>query len=274
MKLKHLILLATAVAGFTPQAVAADLPAQQVYKAPQAVAPVANWTGWYVGAGGGYGLFDADTNSQYTVAAPVLTFSSTGTNAAGKGYFGRLQTGFDYQFANTWVAGVFGDYDFSSIKGTMTDPTATLFAGIGGGAGASVLLKQTSAWAIGGRIGYLINPQLLTFFDGGYAHAQFKGGPERTTFVGGPFAAGVATGIVLPNQSYNGYFLGGGTEYMISPGWFVKSEYRLARYGSETTAVIVGPTATVAGVASGAVTLKPVVQTVSAELVYKFNWGR
>jgi outer membrane immunogenic protein len=83
------------------------------------------------------------------------------------------------------------------------------------------------------------------------------------------------TGITLPNQTYHGYFLGGGTEYMILPGWFVKSEYRLASYSSKTTAEILGaPATTAGGITASSLAIKPVVQTISAELVYKFNWGR
>ena len=72
-------------------------------------------------------MFDADNGSLYTAIPPLGTFSSAGSTTGGKGYFGRVQTGFDYQFANNWVAGVFGDYDFSSIKGTMQDNTAGIF---------------------------------------------------------------------------------------------------------------------------------------------------
>ena len=50
-----------------------------------------------------------------------------------------------------------------------------------------------------------------------------------------------------------------------APGWFVKSEYRLARYNNATEPVLGGGTSTL--------TLKPSVQTVSTSLVYRFNWG-
>ena len=64
-----------------------------------------------------------------------------------------------------------------------------------------------------------------------------------------------------------------GGSLVILPGWFVKSEYRVANYGSQTTNLIrVAPA--LAAFTSATYTLKPVVQTVSAELVYKFNWGR
>src|SRR5262245_15337074 len=39
----------------------------------------------------------------------------------GKGWLGRVGIGYDYQFASHIVAGLFGDYDFSSLKGTIQD---------------------------------------------------------------------------------------------------------------------------------------------------------
>ena len=45
--------------------------------------------------------------------------SDTVTNG-GRGWFGTVQGGCDYQFAGpygNWVIGAFGDYDFSNIHG-------------------------------------------------------------------------------------------------------------------------------------------------------------
>ena len=76
-----------------------------------------------------------------------------------------------------------------------------------------------------------------------------------------PFAATV---FAVPNQNYNGYFLGGGVEVMVYRGWSVKGEYRYAHYESSTVTV---PNAAPAFTE----TLKPIVQTGRLSLVYKFN---
>jgi outer membrane immunogenic protein len=267
MNSKNLVLLAcvTITSLAAQSAAAADLPPRPVYReAVQVAAPVANWTGWYVGLGGGYGMYDArSTTAATTLPGFGGPFSSNNGTVGGKGYFGRAQIGYDYQFGS-WVAGVFGDYDISSIKGTLND---ALTPGV-------IPFKQTSAWAAGGRLGYLVTPQLLTFFDGGYAHSRFVGGAETFAF-GCPTCRTGASGLTLANQNFTGYFLGGGTEYMIFPGWFVKSEYRLASYSSKAIATVLGPpTTTVAGITTANITTKPTVQTITAELVYKFNWGQ
>lgn len=218
-------------------ALAADMPAKA---RPMAV--ISSWTGWYLGAGGGYGMSDTDhTSSLFGTALPQPAI-------AGKGWFGTVQVGGDYQFAERWVVGAFGDFDFSDIKGTASEVVSfTTFP-----------LSQKNAYAAGARIGYLVTPQILSYVDGGYTHANFNGG--SLSFATAPFSA---TGIIVPNQGYDGFFLGTGTEIMISGGWSVKSEYRYARYGAST--VMVQPSSVFTE------TLKPNVQTVRTSLVYKFN---
>jgi outer membrane immunogenic protein len=256
----YTLLLGTVAALLTAPALAADMPTK-AYSPAAVMAPVSSWTGLYVGGGGGYGLYDARQSTTGSgigfFGVPTLTVNNGDTG--GRGAFGTLQLGYDYQFLNQYVVGVFGDYDFSSIKGTLTDQNL----------GVNYNLKQTSAWAVGGRIGYLVNPQLLTYFAGGYSHSHFEGGPAVNVFAGAPF------GTSLPNQSYSGYFLGGGTEIMVAPGWSWKNEYRLASYESRTTANVIGPGAFLAGGGTGlTTTIRPTVQTFRTELVYKFGWTR
>jgi outer membrane immunogenic protein len=254
MKLKYLFLAAAAVIAGPQVGLAADLP---VKAAPAAtVAPVANWTGLYVGAGLGYGLFDVESRS--TVPGVGGGVFPNG-DAGGRGWLGTLQVGYDAQLSN-FVVGVFGDYDWSRIKGTLADQ----------GSGNNFSLEQKSAWSVGGRIGYLVTPQFLTYFSGGYTEANFRGSTGVCASGGG--ACGVGFLPTVPSHTYSGYFLGGGTEYALSwfgPGWTVKTEYRLADYSSDTFAAT-GP-----GVVAGTTaTMRPFVQTVRSELTYKFNWGR
>jgi outer membrane immunogenic protein len=101
---------------------AADLPMPApVYKAPPP--PVYNWTGCYVGGGGGYGMWTQD--SFVTVTATGQPVFGQLTNG-GKGWFGQGQGGCDYQFSlplfGGWspnvVIGAFGDWEGGSIRGT------------------------------------------------------------------------------------------------------------------------------------------------------------
>src|SRR5437762_13537061 len=105
-------LLALAVAGPVG---AADMPAKApVYKAAPLVA-LYNWTGCYVGGGGGRGMWKQDFHQE----TPPTASTATG----GNGWFGTVQGGCDYQF-DRWVIGAFGDYDFGNIKGNIVIPAA------------------------------------------------------------------------------------------------------------------------------------------------------
>src|SRR5207302_9755629 len=103
--MKKLVLALTAVAAFTGSAVAADLGARPYTKAAPVVAPVANWTGCYLGAGGGGAMTNNDSNLIDT--ATGLAFTNNVTSGA-RGWFGTVQGGCDYQF-NDRVVGAFAD---------------------------------------------------------------------------------------------------------------------------------------------------------------------
>ena len=230
---------------------AADLPAKApVYKAPPAV--IYNWTGLYVGAGFGYGMFNLDS----TVTDTAGGLLSDNITNAGRGLFGTVGAGFDYQFASRIVGGVFADWDFSNIKGHFSDPNFE----------RSGEIKQTWAWAAGARVGYLVNPAVLSYFGAGFTQARFSS-TALTNFGIEP--------VVLNNtqaQTYNGWFLSSGVEAMLPglPGWSVKTEYRFSDYGNKNVTIFDTTTGSPAGTAR----VHPYVQTVRAELAYKFGWGR
>jgi outer membrane immunogenic protein len=251
------ISIATAlIAGamFAGGAMAADMkaPAPMLTKAPM-MAPVNNWTGCYLGGGGGYGLYDLAT--QLTFAGGVVNVP---LDQGGRGWFGTVQVGCDYQIASNWVVGAFGDWDWSHIHGAHTgqDTNVGLIQG-------DMDLNRT--WSAGGRIGYLVTPSFLTYFSGGWTQAHFG----QATYAG---PTGVLTGLAAPAASYNGYFLGSGVEYAIGflPELYWKTEYRFADYSAQNLAVFV----TATGLPNGArESTHPYVQTIRSELVWRINWG-
>jgi outer membrane immunogenic protein len=265
---KNIILAAIAALtiGAAP-ALAADLPAA-VYKAPVQAVVAPNWTGFYVNGGGGYGMWDADTTTRNTITG--FCALCTTTRQGGKGYFGTIGGGFDYQFTSNIVAGVLADYDFSSLKGDIQDQ----------GPFSVARIKQDSAWAAGGRAGWLITPALMSYVTGGYAHADFTGAQAFNNGAGGvPFAPTQT----YQKSSYSGYFLGGGAEWKLDSvmpsfmgtGWFWRNEYRVANYGTKTIVACNGTTG-LCGTPGGfnGIRFDPVVQTFRTELVWKFGSWR
>jgi outer membrane immunogenic protein len=126
--------------------------------------------------------------------------------------------------------------------------------------------KETSAWYVGGRIGYLVTPNLLTYFDGGYTQTHFDGINYFATTA--PFAFSDTT----PSQTFHGWFLGSGLEYALNFSWlpihglFWRNEYRYASYNSADLQF-----STAAGVPiATALHVTPYVQTVTSSLVWRF----
>ena len=267
-------LLMAAVFGMaaTQTASAADLPARApISKAPAMVVST-SWTGCYVAVGGGYGMFNLDHDTiGEAPAVPGAPFGSKLTTG-GRGYLATGGIGCDYQFSDRWVVGAFGDGDWSTIKGTHA------FDCPGGCAAALPIfnsgeIKQKWAAAAGLRIGYLVLPQLLTYWDGGWAYSRFGAVNFASNLTG------LSSGAVLPEQSYSGWFLGGGAEYALGfiPGLYWKNEYRLAYYGTKNvsmvcTSALCAGGGVVSGGPLGAVDrISPYVQTIRSELVFRFG---
>jgi outer membrane immunogenic protein len=128
-------------------------------------------------------------------------------------------------------------------------------------------LKENSAWAFGGRIGYLITPNFLTYWDGGYTQTHFD--QVNYSESAPPFAV---ANVALPGTTYDGWFLGSGFEYSFNwlvPGLFLKTEYRFSSYNAKTLNDFFIPTGEQIGFNES---LHPYVQTVTTQLVYRFNW--
>jgi len=258
-QMKKLLLALTAATAFSTSVFAADLPSRYT-KAPAPVAPVYNWTGFYIFGGGGYGIFDSN---DYTTTFPGGRPLTIGHKDGGDGFYGTAGIGYDWQFGGPWVAGVFADGQFGSIRGSVTDPLSGPF-------GVSGTVKDRTNAAAGVRVGYLVAPSVLSYVNGGYSYAEFSGSTLLNNVTGAAFST-------TPTFHRNGWFVGGGVENSLNffgitaPGWFMKTEYRVAEYERATLPETFLPPAGV-GLTGLAVSVKPIVQTVSTSLVYRFNW--
>jgi len=257
--MKKLVLALTALAAFTGSAAAADLAARPYTKAPM-MAAAPNWTGFYIFGGAGGGLWDADSNVQDTATGAALTRDQ---RMGGDGWFGTVGAGYDWQFNGSWVAGIFADGQFGSLRGSLSDP-------VNGWEGRE---KLRTSWAAGVRLGYLVAPNVYSYVNGGYSGSEWSGSSMSTLA-----AAGGPTLFTTPSFHRDGWFIGGGVENSLNifgiaaPGWFMKTEYRSAFYDRISLPETFTP-AFGGGLTGTAVTFKPWVQTISTSLVYRFNWG-
>ena len=113
---KVLLVTASLIAlGAAAPAVAADLAARPYTKAPPMIAAVYDWSGFYIGANGGWG---SSHNTWDFVAAlrlaPKVRHDATGGTVGGQiGY--RWQTG-------TWVFGVEAQGNWADFNGSNVEP--------------------------------------------------------------------------------------------------------------------------------------------------------
>jgi outer membrane immunogenic protein len=254
--MKKFVLALTAIAAMTGSASAADLAARPYAKAPM-VAAAPSWTGFYIFGGFGGGIWDADTYTRVTATGVPLSISQ---RQGGDGWFGTVGLGYDWQFNGPWVAGVFADGQFGSLKGTIQDPFAVWTTNI----------KMQDAWAAGVRVGYLVAPNVLSYVNGGYSGSHWSGSTLLGTF------SGLPVGAHTNSFNRNGFFVGGGVENNLNifgitaPGWFMKTEYRAAYYDRKNINELIDGTNAFVG---RDIAFKPWVQTISTSLVYRFNWG-
>ncbi|MBR0715477.1 outer membrane protein [Bradyrhizobium liaoningense] len=166
-----------------------------------------------------------------------------------------VQGGCDYQF-NNWVIGAFADYDFMDVHGDLSTAGGPLYG----------QQKQDWQWAVGGRVGYLVLPQLLTYVSGGYTQGHWK----STDFT--QAGAAIPT-LTAPGFTKGGWFIGTGDEYALTsilPGLFWKTEYRYSEFDRATVNPVLFGTTTSAGFSTDQ---KIREHSVRSELVYRFNWG-
>jgi outer membrane immunogenic protein len=212
--MKKSLLTGVALAAIGSSASAADLGARPYTKAPPPVVTAYNWTGFYIGAMGGYGW------SQSVDIAGIA-----GTTNDIKGGFGGGTIGYNWQAAGSPVVfGIEADGAWSDINFSETL------------LGVTVEDRIRAFGSVTGRVGYAVDAALL-YLKGGYAWA------DNRASIG---AFGIA--LFSESQFHSGWTVGAGFEYGFAPNWSGKVEYMFASYANENyvTAFVPG------GVAFGA----------------------
>lgn len=190
---------------------AADLGQAPMYKAPPMMPPAYSWTGFYIGANGGFG------GNKFDYPATVGPLSGT-ASLNSSGFFGGGQIGYNWQLSPLWVIGVETDIDAADIEGKATESTAF--------GGASAGSKIDYFGTVRGRAGALITPNTLLYATGGWAY-----GHTTTSASAALLGVGAATSIGA-NQS--GWTVGGGLEYAFNSWLSFKTEYLYVDLGTAT----------------------------------------
>ena len=242
------------VLGAAP-AMAADIPVKARPVVP-IVAPVYNWTGLYIGGnvGGGWGraeyLNTANTTFFGDVAGPPSFSHNTG------GFTGGGQIGYNWQ-SGGFVFGLEAMFNYADIKGNINP----LRGGLPPLGQDDTFETRTRSLFLGtARVGYAANNWLF------YAKGGYAGGNVRVSVVD---VAGVNQGNGSATTWRNGWTIGGGVEYGITPNWTVAGEYNYIRLQAGGYAL--------AGTAAPALYNFDVstrdTHLATLRLNYKFDWG-
>jgi outer membrane immunogenic protein len=185
-------------------AMAADLAARPYTKAPPMVAAIYDWSGFYIGANGGWGTSRNCWDYVTTVPGPAGLPGGEGCHDSSGAVAGG-QIGYNWQMG-TWVFGVEAQGNWADLKGSNVN---LLNAG---------LTDETKIDAFGlftARIGYAWSNALL----------YVKGGAAVTSNKYNRYLTG--TGLLNDDASETrwGAAVGTGFEYGFTPNWSFAVEY-------------------------------------------------
>ena len=198
---KVLLVTASLIAlGAAAPAVAADLAARPYTKAPAMIAAVYDWSGFYIGANGGWG----SSRNSWDFLPGVVGFGEGSHDATGGTVGG--QVGYRWQ-AGTWVFGVEAQGNWADFKGS----NISLFD--------ATVRNHSRIDAFGlftGQVGYAANNVLF----------YVKGGAAVTSNNYRQFVAATSTLLASTSDDTRwGGTVGVGLEYGFAPNWSVGVEY-------------------------------------------------
>ncbi len=243
------LLGAVSLIAMATTASAADLAARPYTKAPPMVAAYYDWSGFYIGANGGWGssrnCWDATTALGVVLTPPLAEgcHDSTGGTAGG-------QIGYRWQ-ASQWVFGLEAQGNWADFSGSNA---SIAFAGV---------TNRTRIDAFGlftGQVGYAWNNALL----------YVKGGAAVTS---NDYTGFNVAGLAFDTASDTrwGATVGVGLEYGFAPNWSVGVEYNHLFMGDRNISMISTGVVPPAGVVTRIDNIGQDVDMVTARINYRFG---
>jgi outer membrane immunogenic protein len=222
------ILIAVALAGTTVGAQAADLPTKYT-KAPPYMAPVYNWSGFYMGVNAGVGFGRSATSTNLSPADPTSLPTS---RLGGLGGMGGAQIGYNWQYGNflglgNIVLGVETDIQGGGLEDSRTCTFVCVTPN-------GIAYDQKLDWlgTVRGRIG-LATGSVLTYFTGGFAYGGVN---TQITQFGTPTPT--VNGF---SETRTGWTIGSGIEAALGGNWTGKIEYLYVDLGTQTGGNLLAP---------------------------------
>ncbi len=213
---KFLAATAGAVALLTTSiaAQAADLP-QKTYAPPPAVvvAPVYDWTGFYLGLNGGGGQV---RNCLNWLSNSVFPAASDGCSTRSGGMVGG-QLGYRCQMGAA-VFGLEAQGDWASMSNTWAS-VVPAFSGL------ATTVKTDGIGLFTGQIGYTWGPGLLYVKGGGAVTSNTASWNGTSLIAPGGIVVAIPFTAATASATRWGGTLGVGFEYLFTPNWSIGVEY-------------------------------------------------
>ncbi|MBW6528137.1 outer membrane beta-barrel protein [Sphingomonas sp. RHCKR7] len=166
------------------------------------------------------------------LATPALAQNGdfSGARLEALGGYDNLQDGGDgdSEGREGFTYGALLGYDFQrgnivyGIDGEITDATTKSRSYNEVTAGDRFSVEAGRDLYVGGRLGYVISPAAMVYAKGGYTNARVESRYQPST--------GTDSELV-DKADLDGFRLGAGLEYKLTPTAFVKGEYRYSHYG-------------------------------------------
>lgn len=211
-------LFAAAIVSVAGTASAADMPSASPMM--PTVAPIASWTGFYIGLNAGYGWANSDGSTTLLPTAALFGVRPFTSSTDLDGFLGGVQAGYNWQ-ADNFVVGVEADIDYANLDGNHLVTPLSTFAGVPvpgwfqRGTGDMDWFGTVRA-----RAGFLATPEMLIYATGGFAFARTSYSTFTSFTPLPPFQyAGSA------DETNTGWTVGAGVEWAFASNWTVKAEY-------------------------------------------------
>jgi outer membrane immunogenic protein len=264
------VIAATAAVGCASVALADgyEQPRRVVYERPM------DWSGVYFGVGSGYQWSTVDVHGPAAPAGFGISSqhdeSFVSAHLGVQHQWGALVLGVEGGWMSTLRTSD-GSHEFcDSVPGVLTFPVL---------AGGNFCQGQLNdILTIGGRAGWALG-RWMPYVTGGYANASLNFEARSTA----PPPAGTAGATILQEEAstrVGGWYIGGGLEWAISPGWSTGIEYRhyefdtrgATAYSGCSAANTPGCNSPALGIPLENVKFTDTTDTISARVTWR--WGR
>lgn len=260
--MKKLLSATVASVAIASSASAADIAARSYIKSPPVLNAVYDWSGFYIGANGGWGssrkCLDLNQNGNLLIN-PII---AEGCHDATSGVAGG-QIGYRWQSA-AWVFGLEAQGDWAHLKGSNQ---SLAFGAVRNNS------KVDAFGLFTGQIGYAWNNALL-YVKGGAAVTSDKYRGTSTVAFGGlgpfpPFAAGAL--IDTGSETRWGSTVGVGIEYGFAPSWSAAIEYDHLFMGNHNVAMTASGATAPAGALSRIDNIRQDADLITVRVNYRFG---